>query len=221
MLKLIVFDMDGVIVDSEYQGFSFLKQFIESLKTHDDDITHEQYSAIIGCSYDDLYQAIKSLSQSELTLTQIGEKLLQEYNSSVGEYNYLTIFRKDIIDIIQFAKQQGIKLAVASSSEQTHIEKVLGLCDIHQHFDLILSGRKFPKSKPDPAIYQAVLTYFGIKGYEAVAIEDSSHGIRAAKAAGLTVIAYEETRMAIDQSQADYKGKTMLEILNIIQQLAD
>ncbi|QLB13021.1 HAD superfamily hydrolase (TIGR01509 family)/HAD superfamily hydrolase (TIGR01549 family) [Bisgaardia hudsonensis] len=219
MLDLIIFDMDGVIVDTEYFGFEHLKNFIDEIKTRQSPISHQEYSAIIGRSYDDLYLAIKTLSQTDLSVNDIGKMLSEYVQKHIKEIDYISIFRKDIIEIIHFAKQQNIKLAIASSSSRQQIENILILCKIRPHFDFIISGKELPQSKPNPAIYQKVLAHFSIPANKAVTIEDSSHGIQAAKKAGITVIAYEETRIAIDQTLADYKGKNMLEILDIIKRL--
>ncbi|OOF81765.1 HAD family hydrolase [Rodentibacter caecimuris] len=133
--------------------------------------------------------------------------------------DYLSIFRSDIQKIIDFAKQHHIKLAVASSSGLEHIQNILTKCDIIQHFDFIVSGEQFERNKPDPTIYRYTLEKLGVQAKNAVAIEDSFFGIQAAKYAGIPVIAYEEKRILIDQSEADYCGKDMSEILTIIQKL--
>uniref|UniRef100_UPI0035A1B48D HAD-IA family hydrolase n=1 Tax=Glaesserella sp. TaxID=2094731 RepID=UPI0035A1B48D len=72
---------------------------------------------------------------------------------------------------------------------------------------------------PDPAIYRYTLDTLGVCAEHAVAIEDSYYGMISAKGAGLTVIGYEEKRMIIDQSPADYMGKDMSEILAVIKRL--
>ncbi|QGM81070.1 HAD family hydrolase [Otariodibacter oris] len=219
MLNLIIFDMDGVIVDSEFVGFSYLQKFVEQIKQRTTPISHEEYSAIIGRSYDDLYLAIKDLSQSNLSIKEIGIKLGEFSKQHLSNIDYFSIFRKDILHIIQFAKQNNIKLALASSSEVKRMEQILADCGIRQYFDYVVSGTVFPKSKPHPEIYQHVLAHFNLSADQAIAIEDSSLGIESAKGAGIKVIAYEENRMAMDQSLADYKGKDMQAILAIIQHL--
>ena len=110
-------------------------------------------------------------------------------------------------------------MAIASSSHLAQIQNILTQCDIIQYFDLIVSGEQFERSKPDPTIYRHPLEKLGAQAKNAVAIEDSFFGIQAAKAAGISVIAYEEKRMHIDQSNADYCGKNMNDILAIIRQL--
>ncbi|QIM62844.1 hypothetical protein A1D29_05815 [Pasteurellaceae bacterium Orientalotternb1] len=220
MLKLIIFDMDGVIIDSEFVGFHLLKKFVNELRTFEEPITDMQLSAIIGRSYGDLFLAIQQLCRSPLSIEEIGERLLNYDKDYWQSIDYLSIFRHDIKHIIAFAKANHIKLALASSADRNHIEHILTLGGIRTDFDFIMSGRELPKSKPDPTIYRNVLEHFHLPAEQAIAIEDSSHGIAAAKGAGLRVIAYEERRLAMDQSQADFKGEDMKAILAIIKKLA-
>ncbi|MGX2957103.1 HAD family hydrolase [Ursidibacter arcticus] len=219
MLKLIIFDMDGVIIDSEYMGFGLLQRFVNELKTFDEPISLQQFSSVVGRSYQDLFLAIKQLSKSPLSVEEIGERLLNYDKDYWENLDYLAIFRQDIHHIIHFAKANNIKLAVASSADRKHIERILTLTQIREHFDFIMSGKELVKSKPDPTIYQKVLAHFNLNADQVIAIEDSEHGIASAKGAGLKVIAYEETRILIDQSKADFKGKDMNAILTILQSL--
>ncbi len=180
MLQAIIFDMDGVIVDTEFLEYDLQAQFIESIKEHDRTLTSLESAEVVG----------KGLAEIP-----------------------------DIVKIIEFAKQNQIKLAVASSSRLEHIQNILTECGIIRDFDFIVSGEQFERSKPDPTIYRYTLEKLGVQAESAVAIEDSFFGIQAAQAANIPVIAYEEKRMHIDQSHAEHCGKNMLEILAIIKQL--
>lgn len=217
MLEAIIFDMDGVIVDTEYVDFQLQSQMIRSIAKNPERLTHADFSSLVGRSYGDLVEAIKDLSQTDLSLEEIEERLEQVAEQKYFQMDYATLFRKDMIQILDFAKERGIKLAVASSSRKAHILEVLQACGIESYFDLVVSGEDFEESKPNPAIYQAVLESLGVAADQALAIEDSTYGILAAKRAGLTVLAYEEKRMLVDQSLADYQGRDMLEIFKLIQ----
>ncbi|HDL5699877.1 TPA: HAD family phosphatase [Mannheimia haemolytica] len=217
MLQAIIFDMDGVIVDTEYLEFSLQKQFIEDIKEHSRPITLEQQSEVVGKCLKEIPVIIKKLSESSLPIEEIRTRYYAFFQDLFSKVDFKTIFRADIQQIIQFAKQNQIKLAVASSSALSHIENILTVCGIKDEFDLIVSGEQFEHSKPDPTIYRYTCEKLGVEPQNAVAIEDSYYGMLAAKTAGLTVIGYEEKRMLIDQSLADYMGKDMKEILKILQ----
>lgn len=216
MLQAIIFDMDGVIVDTEYVEFTLQKNFIARIQEHNDPISHQQYSEVVGKSLKDIPIVIKKLSGSSLSIEEIRNRYYVFFKEIFSQVDYLSIFRKDITQIIRFAKANHIKLAVASSSALDHINHILTICGIKNEFDLIISGEDFPHSKPDPTIYRYTLEKLNVPAEHAVAIEDSYYGMVAAKGAGLKVIGYQETRMVIDQSLADYMGKDMLDILAII-----
>ncbi|MDD0824949.1 HAD family phosphatase [Mannheimia sp. AT1] len=219
MLQAIIFDMDGVIVDTEYLEFSLQKQFIENLKEHDRPITLAEQSVVVGKCLSKIPVVIKKLAESSLPIEEIRNRYYAFFHEIFSTVDFKTIFRSDIQKILLFAKQNQIKLAVASSSETAHIKNILTVCGIIDEFDLIVSGEQFEHSKPDPTIYRYTCEKLGVQPQNAVAVEDSYYGMLSAKTAGLAVIGYEEKRMLIDQSLADYMGKDIGEILEIIQQL--
>ena len=95
----------------------------------------------------------------------------------------------------------------------------MNACNILEYFDFIVSGEQFKVSKPDPEIYQYTISKLGVNVDKIVAIEDSYSGILSATRAGLKVIAYEERRLPIDQSYADYIAKDMIDVYEIIKRL--
>lgn len=221
LIQAIIFDMDGVIVDTEYLEFSLQKQFLENLKEHHRPITSEQQSEVVGKSLKEIPTVVKKLTYSSLPVEEIRERYNEFFQNLFGKVDFKTIFRADIWRIIHFAKQNNIKLAVASSSVKSHIDNILTVCEIKDEFDLIISGEQFERSKPDPTIYRYTCEKLGVKPENAVAIEDSYYGMLSAKTAGLTVIGYEEKRMLIDQSLADYMGRDMVEIFGILQKIQE
>lgn len=220
MLQAIIFDMDGVIVDTEYVEFALQRQFIQAINERTDEISEAEYSQVVGKALKDIAQIVKEITHSKIPLEEITQRYDAFFHSIFDSMDFKTIFREDIKQIIQFAKQHNIKLAVASSSALAHIKNILTQCEIINEFDLIVTGDYFKQSKPHPEIYQYTMQQLGVQPEYSVAVEDSYFGMTAAKAAGMICIGYEEKRMQIDQSLADYMGKNMLEILDIIKKLA-
>ncbi|CAM4213513.1 haloacid dehalogenase [Streptococcus penaeicida] len=220
MLKAIIFDMDGVIVDTEYLDFQLQSDYIKSISKTPENLTLEDFSALVGRSGRDLWDRIRYLSESDITDQEIVSNLHkideQKYNAQTAR----KLFRKDIVKIINFAKQHDIKLAVASSSPKKEILKVLDACGILQDFNLIVSGEDFVESKPNPAIYLHVLEILDIAPDQALVIEDSPSGIAAGKAAEIPVLAYQENRMLVDQSQADFILENMQAIYEKIVEIS-
>ena len=218
MIKAIIFDMDGVIVDTEFQDFKIQQDFIKK-ENPAIDLVKTNFDVLIGQSYRMLYATLKDFIASNEPIEKIKERFERFNAVAYQSIDYQQLFRTDILSILKWAKKNSVLLAVASSSTHEHIIEVLTSCDIKEYFDVIYSGEFVEESKPNPAIYQNTLNLLGVDPEYAIAIEDSFYGISAAKAAGITTIAYEETRAAIDQSAADYLAKDMIEIYNIIRKL--
>ncbi|MBO0412153.1 HAD family phosphatase [Enterococcus hulanensis] len=218
MLKAIIFDMDGVIVDTEFQDFRIQQEFI---KKENPTIDHAatNFDELIGQSYDMLYKTLRKFIGSNDSLCEIKERFEKFNDAAYESINYQQLFRKGILSILKWAKANNISLAVASSSTHEHILEVLTSCGIKEYFDVIYSGEFVAESKPNPAIYLNTLQKLKVKPEQAIAIEDSYYGITAAKAAGITTIAYKETRAEVDQSDADYLAEDMLEIYELIKDL--
>ncbi|MGT2925322.1 HAD family hydrolase [Streptococcus caviae] len=216
MIKLIVFDMDGVIVDTEYLDFQLQQEYIKTIAQNPAALTHEDFSSLVGRSGKDLLTRIKKLSQLDLADETIEQGLQRVEAQKYRKESYLPLFRKDIFAVLEYAKANHIALGVASSTQKKYILEILTNCGIKDYFDVIVSGEDFEASKPDPAIYLSVLKRLGVPSEQALAVEDSPSGIASAKGAGMRTVAYEEKRMTIDQSQADYVAKDMLDILDYI-----
>lgn len=218
MLKAIIFDMDGVIVDTEFQDFRIQQEFI---KKENPTIDHAatNFDELIGQSYDMLYKTLRKFIDSNDSLSTIKERFEKFNDAAYESINYQQLFRKDILSILKWAKAKNISLAVASSSTHEHILEVLTSCGIKEYFDVIYSGEFVAESKPNPAIYLNTLQKLKVKPEQAIAIEDSYYGITAAKTAGITTIAYKEIRAKVDQSGADYLATDMLEIYALIKSL--
>lgn len=214
--QAIIFDMDGVIVDTEFLDYNVQREFILRENGADSLDNARDYSELVGRSYDDLYRTMQTFINQSYSLEVLKQKFLAFNEEKYQTLDYMALFRTDILAILKEAKEQNRLLAVASSSEYAHILEVLSACGIVDYFDVIYSGEFVEKSKPNPEIYRNTLEKLGVLPEQAIAIEDSGHGIQAAKGAGIKTIAYKETRMSIDQSEADYMGETMGEIKEII-----
>lgn len=218
-LKGIIFDMDGVIVDTEYYDFQIQKQFIATFNP-ESTFSDKDFSDLVGKSYDDLYSLLHYFLAYNLSVDEIKREFNRFSEKQYRNIEYQNLFRKDILSILNYAKAQGIAIAVASSSRYQHILEVLEACHIKDYFAIINSGESLKQSKPNPEIYLKTLSDLQISSTECLAIEDSSHGITAAKSSGIKTIAYKENRMKIDQSHADFLAEDMLEIFHIIKQCA-
>ena len=120
-------------------------------------------------------------------------------------------------DLIMELHSKGIRLILASSSSKKKIEKVFTRFELHEYFDHVVSGEDFEFSKPDPAIFDEAVAKSGFPKEECIVIEDSTNGIKAAKAAGIYCVAYSsEHALLQDTSEADRVITDFKEIRELI-----
>ena len=102
------------------------------------------------------------------------------------------------------ARRLGLRLGVASSSSRAWVEGHLTRLGLREHFEVVRCAEDVSRVKPDPALYLAVLEATGVAAHQAVALEDSPNGVRAAKRAGMTCIAVPNPLTArLDLAAAD------------------
>ncbi|AEB06140.1 HAD-superfamily hydrolase, subfamily IA, variant 3 [Coriobacterium glomerans PW2] len=218
-LDAIIFDMDGVLVDTEYLDYRTQVAFVRRVNTELGRSADIDCTSLVGTSFDALYQELWHLTGEVLPLAELRHRFDRVDRASHESRDYPELFRVDVVPLIDFAHEHGIHLAVASSSERILIERVLEDCGILDDVDVIESGEDVRESKPHPEIYCKALARLDAQPDRTVAIEDSTPGIAAAKAAGLRVIGYRETRMRVDQTHADWLVDDMGGALDIIKRL--
>lgn len=200
MVKTVIFDMDGVLVDTEPVHYDVsLLQF----KDLDIVVPDEMYHTFTGNSNKMIYQKIKDrfqLAHEVEDLIVAKNKLFLEAFDNKQDLYLMPGVKDLIIDLYE----NGIQLIVASSSEMTIINKVFERFGLDPYFTHKVSGEDFPESKPNPAIFLKAASYSKAPISECIVIEDSTNGITAAKGAGIFCIAYKgKTGVGQDQSKAD------------------
>ena len=219
-LKAILFDMDGVIVDTELEDFKTQVAFVEAVnQEHARSSEGIDFSVLVGKSYGALQRQLHEFTGGVLGLDEMWERFLAFDKERHERVDLASLYRPETEDVLALAKRCGLKTAVVSSSSTERIEEVLSVCGIRDDFDFLVSGECLEKSKPYPTIYRNALKLLSVEPGECVAIEDSTYGIEAALAAGIPVIAYEETRVPIDQSAATWKVRNLSEAAAIIRSL--
>lgn len=214
-MKAVIFDMDGVIVDTEPYNMRRVYEYVHSLRP---EARIEDMYQNAGRVKEDVWTRIASI---------IGKGKGWEETRADYEKNwkpnhpfaipYKEIFRKDTITILKWARECGMNTAVASSTSYEKVKEILTEVEVVPYLDLIISGEFFEKSKPDPAIYLKTAELLGVKPEECIAIEDSTAGITAAKCAGMTVIALKDERFGFDRSLADDVIETLGDFIQHIQ----
>jgi len=201
MIKTVIFDMDGVIVDTEpVHRYAYYLQFSEL----NIEVPEEMYTSFTGFSTRNTFQTLKSHFPS---VKQEVEDLIQRkrniFNDAFDTKEDLFLL-DGVEDLIKDLYHNGIQLILASSASKVTIERVFTRFSLHQYFTDIVSGEDFPQSKPDPAIFIHAASLSKAPKEECIIIEDSTNGIKAAKAAGIYCVGYKSEHSNLqDLSQAD------------------
>lgn len=204
MLAGIVFDMDGVLVDSEY---TFLESKTEILKEagFPKDISY-QYQ-FMGTTFEFMWKAMKE----ELGLPLPYEAYIEQMNQKRADMMARDGVRaiKGAQDLVQGLASSGIKIAVASSSPKNEIVHVLRELGIADYFQAVVSSEEVAHSKPEPDVFLEAAKQLGVDPKECVAFEDTKNGSLSAKRAGMYVIGFENPDYpAQDLSNANHVVKT-------------
>lgn len=208
MVRAVIFDMDGVLVETEEYYFNRRMAFLKEKNIEPLSKKMEDYIGLDN----------KSIWDRLLGDVPSRESLYAEY-VSFRENNpteFKELLRKDVPDVFERLTESGIRIAIASSSERPDIERMLDQCGLHKYIDCYLSGEDCRKTKPDPEIYLKTLHELALPKEECVVVEDSAVGIQAAKGAGLFVFAMDSGIRSMDQSGADRRINSLSEIINNI-----
>lgn len=192
MVSGIIFDMDGVLIDSERQsnegwlwaagqlGVDMPIWLIDSFKGA---------SAELCCKFfDDYYKGVIDYWEAKELRTQYVYKIRETEGIPV---------KKGVKDIFEYIRNNGLKCAVATSTRRESAEKTLHEIEVWDYLDAVVYGDEVEHGKPEPDIFLRAAKAIGISPSEAVVVEDSINGIKAGYAAGMRVVHIPDT-IAID-----------------------
>lgn len=185
MIKALIFDFDGLILDTETPE---LLAWQEIYREHGQDLTVQTWGQIVGGSAASDFDPAGHLEM----LT--GEKLdHSRLNNRAHRQRLAQIHRQPplpgVRELIDDARQHGLKLAVASSSPHEWVDGHLTRLGLMSSFDVIKAREDVRHTKPEPDLFLAALSALAVQPGEAVVLEDSPNGVKAAKRAGIFVVA--------------------------------
>ena len=184
MIKALIFDFDGLILDSEtvvYQSWQ------EIYREHHCTLPLEKWLLRVGGSLElfDAHRYLESLTGQSISRKELDVKRIKRQLELLRTYSALPGVEECITD----ASRLGLGVGLASSSERNWVVEHLTRLRLYPHFDCIKCCEDVTHTKPHPELYLSVLDALGIMPEQAIALEDSSNGIQAAKSAGIFSIA--------------------------------
>ena len=185
-LQCVIFDMDGVIIDSEE---IHKKAYYETFKNLGVEVSEELYKTMTGSSTINAFQKLVN----HFNLNDIPEELVLQKRKC-----YVNYFENDptlslvngVKELIQFLYKQNLTLVLASSSAMVNINRVFSRFDLNEYFTAKISGADLIASKPHPEIFEKAAILGGVSKEQCIVIEDSDNGIEAANKAGIYAIGY-------------------------------
>lgn len=187
MIKAFIFDMDGVIVNSEPE---LVKIEIEYMVNFGVEITKKDLDEFVGTNSYYMFDKLKKKYNLNKTVNELVDEVRGIYLDHIQLKENVNAIN-GVIPLIKDLHNKGIKMVVASSSPVSWIEKIIETLEIREYFQELISGDFVKDSKPAPDIFLYALDKLKVKKEEAIVIEDSENGVKAANNAGIKVIGYE------------------------------
>lgn len=186
MIRTVIFDMDGVIVDTEpVHHYAYHEHY----KELDIPVTPELFSTFTGQSTKNVYQILKDKFDLSEDVNDLVLRKRAIFNDAFDTKPDLELI-SGVEQLIKDLHQNGIELILASSASKSTINRVFNRFNLDQYFKAKVSGEDFPKSKPDPAIFIHAASLSNAAKEECIVIEDSTNGILAAVHADIKVLGY-------------------------------
>lgn len=214
----IIFDMDGVLIDSEPAYLEMNRKMFEEFGIEMDD---EDYKALVGLPSIPMW---KMLKEKYSLKNEVGDFILLEKKRmlEILDSDIITKPIKGINELTAELKKNNLRLSVASSSSKDNIDFVLNKLKIRSEFEFVISGEEVLNGKPSPDIFLKVSEHLKIAPDSCFVIEDSANGITAANSAGMKSIGFTNNGTNTqDLSDADmiidkFDDEGISEILNFI-----
>ncbi len=218
MIKTVIFDMDGVIIDSEpvHQELEW-----EMYRELDLKITEDEHRNYVGTSAIDMWTMIREKHPLSKTPDELLVYGREQY------WKALEKGRVPLVDgclpLLELLSQSEFIIQVASSATRPTVDKVLAHFGIGSYFSHRIGGNEVTRSKPDPEIFLRAASQSSTPPEQCLVIEDSANGVKAAKAAGMVCIGYANPGTGNqDLSAADLVVDSLHKIdLNLVRSIAD
>lgn len=209
--KLIIFDMDGLMFDTEIMYYN---SWFEVSHKYDFNFNEELRKRFTGKNEESIREELFKILGSKEKVISLREDLESIRENYFNTYTN-SIKKEGLEDLLYYARENNIKCALASSSDREKIDFLLEKEKIRDFFDYIISGEDVEKSKPDPEIFIKAKENFNILDKEALILEDSYNGYLACKKSNMDYLIIHDS--SFDKYfEADREAKNLREVIKYL-----
>lgn len=206
MIKAVIFDMDGLMIDSERVTFEGYQHILSKKgKT----ITKDFYITLLGKPIKGIFQRFYDVYGNDFPIESVITDV-HRYMAERFETEGVPL-KTGLVELLKYCREKGYRTIVATSSNRNRVDKILKSADIEQYFDDSICGDEVTKGKPDPEVFLKSCMKLGVNTNEAVVLEDSEAGIQASYAAGIKVICVPDMK----QPEPEYAQKTFMIVTDL------
>lgn len=185
MKKAVIFDMDGVISDTEW---IYVDKVLQILSEEGVYVTGDEIHDVFGTNMTHLCSQLKERFPLKRSTEEMKERVHRLRDIHFDKHGIKPV--EGAPELIRELSDMGIKIAVASSAKRAVIERTLSGFDIRDRIDAVLSGAEIERGKPWPDLYLKAAEALGMSPDECVVIEDTPPGVKGAKSAGMKCVAF-------------------------------
>ncbi|MDD7570006.1 MAG: hexitol phosphatase HxpB [[Actinobacillus] rossii] len=213
MIKAVIFDMDGTLIDSQPIWYQVSTDFFQK---NGFPVTMDDMIKLTGSPVAKLVDyVLQAHGQKDKARAQLVTELM---DYAVFEILAAKPLLPNVKDVLAQLKQQGIKIAVASASPRNMLQGIVDSCGIAEYFDYLASAEELDYNKPHPAVYLHAAQQLGVSVAECFAVEDSVLGMISGKAASMKTVVipaqaeWDDSRWAL----ADFKLANIAELPTLL-----
>lgn len=214
MIKLCVFDMDGLLLDSE--RLMYLKAGIETSRQLNRPIPEKFFTSLMGGSWEAYEKAILDNFGEDYPMDEYW-KIYDRMIDETIDHGYMPT-RPGVMELLDYCKENGIMMAIATSTNHIDANKLLTNNNLLHYFDYIITGDRVKETKPNPEIFLNAIEHFGVDKKEAMVFEDGHNGALAARNGGCRLTLVEDLAMLTDEDKeyADLVTDNIIDFIDFV-----
>lgn len=211
MKKAVIFDMDGLMINSERVTFEGYQLVMRKLGLS---ISEDFYKQLLGKTLPTAYQIFYNEYGDDFPMEQVLNDVHQ-YMADLFDQEGVPL-KKGLLELLIYLKENNYKTIVATSSTRKRVDHILGLADIIKYFDDSICGDEVTHGKPHPEVFLRACEKLGVNPSDAIVLEDSEAGIQAAYSGNIDVICIRDMKYPEQEFE-----KMTTKILDSLDQVID